>query len=91
MPVLVHARADELAGLDELDAAIAPFAQMERVDEAGIIDLCPIIRTGDARPIAALVDRNGIRLDTHALLQGHVRASCAAAAVRSSTTRVLRG
>ncbi len=47
MPVLVHARADELAGLDELDAAIAPFAQMERVDEAGIIDLCPIIRTGD--------------------------------------------
>ena len=74
MPVLVHARADELAGLDELDAAIAPFAQMERVDQAGIIDLCPVIRTGDQGAIAALVDRDGIRLDTHALLQGHVRA-----------------
>lgn len=74
MPVLVHARADELADLDELDAAIAPFTQMERLDEAGIIDLCPAIRIGDQGAIAALVDRDGIRLDTHALLQGHVRA-----------------
>jgi len=73
MAVLVHARADELAELDDLDAAIAPFAQMERVDEAGIIDLCPAIRTGEQDAVAALVDRNGIRLDTHALLQGHVR------------------
>ena len=74
MPVLVHSRADELADLDELDAAIAPFTRMERLDEAGIIDLCPAIRTGDDGAIAALVDRDGIRLDTHALLQGHVRA-----------------
>ena len=73
MPVLIHAREDELAPLDQLDSAIAPFAQMERVDEAGIRDLCPVVRTGEGGAVAGLVDRNGIRLDTHALLQGHVR------------------
>ena len=57
-----------------LDAEIAPFAELERVDEAGILDLCPAIRTGQSGAVAGLVDRNGIRLDPHALLQGHVRA-----------------
>ena len=74
MPVLIHAREDELAALEQLEAAIAPFAQMERVDEAGILELCPAVRTGEGGAVAGLVDRNGIRLDTHALLQGHVRA-----------------
>ena len=74
MPVLIHAREDELANLEELDAAIAPFAQMERVVERGILDLCPVIRIGGGGAVAGLVDRNGIRLDTHALLQGHVHA-----------------
>ena len=74
MAILIHAREDELASLDELDAAIAPFAVMERVDERGILDLCPVIRTGPGGAIGGLVDRNGIRLDTHALLQGHVHA-----------------
>ena len=73
MPVLVHAREDELAALDALHAAIAPFAELERVDEAGIAELCPVVRVGDGGSVAALVDRNGIRLDPHALLQGHVR------------------
>ena len=73
MPVLIHAREDELAELDQLDADIAPFAHLERVAEEGILDLCPAIRTGDGGAVAALVDRNGIRLDPHALLQGHVR------------------
>lgn len=74
MPVLVHAREDELADLDALQADIAPFAELERVGEQGILDLCPVIRTGEDGAVAALIDRNGIRLDTHALLQGHVRA-----------------
>jgi D-arginine dehydrogenase len=74
MAVLVHAREDELASLNELDAAIAPFAAMERVDERGILDLCPVIRTGEGGAVAGLVDRGGIRLDTHALLQGHLHA-----------------
>ena len=74
MPVLIHSREDELAALDQLESAIAPFAQLERVDGAGICELCPVVRTGEGAAVAGLVDRNGIRLDTHALLQGHVRA-----------------
>ena len=73
MPVLIHAREDELAELDRLQAAIAPFATLERVGEEGILDLCPAICVGDGGSVAALVDRNGIRLDPHALLQAHVR------------------
>lgn len=73
MPVLVHAREDELDALDRLEAEIEPFAELERVGFDGILEICPVIRTGKGGAIAALVDRNGIRLDTHALLQGHVR------------------
>jgi D-arginine dehydrogenase len=71
--VLVHAREDEVRALDVLDAAIAPFAKLERVDEEGILDLCPVIRTGEGGAVAGLVDRNAVRLDPHALLQAHVR------------------
>ena len=73
VPVLVHAREDELAELDLLDAEIAPFAELERVGDEGILDLCPAIRTGEGGAVAGLVDRKGIRLDPHALLQGHLR------------------
>ena len=74
MAVLVHAREHELTQLDALQAAIAPFAVLERVDEGGILKLCPAIRTGAQGSVAGLVDRHGIRLDPHALLQAHVRA-----------------
>lgn len=71
-PVLVHAREDEVHSLDQLHAAIAPFAELERVGDEGIAAACPVIRTGEGGSVAAVVDRNGIRLDPHALLQGHV-------------------
>ena len=71
--VLIHARNTELGALDALDKAIAPFARLERVDEQGILDLCPVVRTGEGGAVAGLVDRNAIRLDPHALLQAHVR------------------
>jgi D-arginine dehydrogenase len=73
MPVLIHARADELDELEALHAAIAPFAQLERLDESGILELCPVIRTGENGAVAGIADHNGIRLDPHALLQGHAR------------------
>lgn len=72
-PVLLHARSDELAALDALDADIAPFASLERVGEAAMLELCPVLRVGEGGAIAALVDRNGLRLDPHALLQGYSR------------------
>jgi D-arginine dehydrogenase len=73
MPTLVHAREEELPALDELNALIAPFAKLDRVDERGILDLCPILRVGEGGSIAALVDPNALRLDTDALLQGYAR------------------
>lgn len=73
MPVLIHAREDELDGLNELDLAIAPFAALERVGEKEMVELCPVLRVGDGGAVAGIVDRNGIRLDPHALLQGLLR------------------
>jgi D-arginine dehydrogenase len=71
--VLLHARADELAELDELHAAIAPFATLERVCEQGILDLCPVLKVGEGGAVAGLVDRDAIKLDSDALLQGYAR------------------
>ncbi|HEU5481727.1 MAG TPA: FAD-dependent oxidoreductase [Sphingomicrobium sp.] len=73
MPVLVHAREDELGELDALDSAIAPFATLERVGEREIVALCPALRVGTGGAVSAIVDRNGLRLDPHALLQGYLR------------------
>jgi len=70
MPVLVHARDDERAALDALEAEISSFAQLERLDAQGVHALCPLLN-GEAR--YGIADRRGIRLDPHALLQGNLR------------------
>jgi D-arginine dehydrogenase len=59
--------------LNALAAAIAPFAKLERVGEKEILDLCPVLRVGRQGAVAALVDRNAIKLDSDALLQGFAR------------------
>ena len=74
VPVLVHAREDELQALEALHTGIARFAELESVDERGLLELCPALRVGQGGAVAGIVDRNGIRLDPHAMLQGHVRA-----------------
>ena len=58
--------------LDALDADISLFAELERLDAAGVHALCPLLKA-DARH--GIADRNGIRLDPHALLQGNLRAA----------------
>jgi D-arginine dehydrogenase len=70
MPVLVYARDDERAELDALDSEISPFAQLERLDAAGVHRLCPLLKE-DARH--GIADLRGIRLDPHALLQANLR------------------
>jgi len=70
MPVLIHAREDEREELDQLEADIALFARMDRLDRAGVAELCPLLKD-DAR--YGIADRNGFRLDPHALLQGNLR------------------
>jgi D-arginine dehydrogenase len=70
MAVLVHAREDERAELDALQAEIAPFADLERLDARGVHELCPLLKDDALHGIA---DRNGVRLDPHALLHGYLR------------------
>jgi D-arginine dehydrogenase len=72
-PILVHSREEELPALDDLAAAIAPFALLERIGERDILELCPVMRVGEGGAIAALVDRDAIKLDSDALLQGYAR------------------
>jgi len=68
-PVLVFAREDERAALDALEADISLFVQLERLDHRGVHGLCPLLREDAVHGIA---DRDGIRIDQHALLQGYL-------------------
>ena len=70
MPVLVHAREDERAQLDVLEAELSSFAALERLDAAGVHELCPLLRE-DA--LYGIADLNGIHLDPHAMLQANLR------------------
>ena len=70
MPVLIHARDDERAALEALGAEISQFAELERLDAPEVHAMCPLLRDDAQHGIA---DRNGIRLDPHALLQGNLR------------------
>lgn len=71
--VLVHARSDELDALVADEAAMAPFTQLERLDEAGLARLCPLLRVGEGGAVRGLADHDCLRLDQHALMQGYVR------------------
>lgn len=70
MPVLIHAREDEREALDVLESEIRQFADLDRLDAAGVHALCPLLKE-DA--VHGLVDPNAIRLDAHALLQANLR------------------
>ena len=70
MPVLIHAREEERAALEALAFEISPFAELERLDARGVHALCPLLKD-DA--LYGLADRNGTRLDPHALLQANLR------------------
>jgi len=70
MPVLIYARDDEIDALDALESEITQFAELDRLDAKAVHDLCPLLK---ADATHGLVDRNGIRLDPHALLQGNLR------------------
>jgi len=73
MPMLVHGRADEKARLDQLEAEIAPFAKLDRLDSDGLSEACPLLRTGPGGSEHGLIDRTALKLDGNAMLQGYVR------------------
>lgn len=70
VPVLVHAREDERDALDRLDSEISQFASLQRLDAAGVHELCPLLKE-DARH--GIADLGATRLDPHALMQGNLR------------------
>lgn len=73
MPILVHARESELAALEAERLELATFATLEWLDEEGLADACPLLRIGAGGSVAGLLDRDCLRIDQHALLQGYGR------------------
>lgn len=70
VPILVHARASELDALTAAEVDMAPFTTLERLDEAGLAAMCPILKVGADGAVAGLADRTSLRIDPHALMQG---------------------
>ena len=74
-PALFIANEAMVPTLDELERITRGLSDaVERLDAAGIAHYCPAIRTAPDAVVAAFVDRDGLRLDPHALLQGFARA-----------------
>lgn len=71
--VLVHARDSELAALETVAADMAPFATIESLDEAGLRQACPLLRTGGEHAVCGLSDYDCLKIDQHALMQGYAR------------------
>lgn len=74
-PALFIANEAMVPALDELERITRSLTDtVERLDAAGIAHYCPAIRTAPDAVVAAFVDREGLRLDPHSLLQGFQRA-----------------
>ena len=85
-PALFVATEDMLETLTRLRTEMDRFSRrIVTVDEAGMLALCPVLKTGPGALVAGLVDPEALRLDPHALLQGYLRM------IRSSRGEVLTG
>ena len=71
--VLVHARAAELGDLHRAAADMAPFADIETLDEPALKELCPLLKVGGDHSVRGLADRDCLKIDQHALMQGYAR------------------
>ena len=64
-----------LPTLDSLEEQMRPHAPgLRRVGETEMVALFPPLRTGPGAVLAGIVDDDGLRLDSDALLQGYARA-----------------
>lgn len=73
MAILVHARADEIAALEAEERALAAFTSFEWLTERELAETCPLLRIGEGGSVRGLLDRNCLKIDQHALLQGYLR------------------
>jgi D-arginine dehydrogenase len=75
-PALFIATRDTITALDALHSLMSPFAPgLRQVGEAELSDIVPVLRTGGDDLIAGLLDPDGLKLDSDALLQGYARAA----------------
>lgn len=73
-PALFIANEAMVPALDELERITRSLTNtVDRLDPQGIAHYCPAIRSAPDAVIAGFVDREGLRLDQHALLQGFAR------------------
>jgi len=73
-PALHIARSDQIAELDALEEVHRSFGcDCERLLADDVRDLVPMLKTGRDYIHEALLDRGALKLDTDAMLQGHVR------------------
>ncbi len=73
-PSLYFAEESALPLLDALEANMGPLvASLQRLDEAALARLCPVIRTGPDAAVRGFLDPTGLKLDADALLQSFAR------------------
>ena len=73
-PSLYFAEEGALTLLDALEANMGPLvASLERLDEAALTRLFPVIRTGPDAAVRGFLDPTGLKLDADALLQSFAR------------------
>ena len=73
-PALHIARADQIAALDALEDVHRSFGcDCVRLSAEEVHSLVPSLKVGPDHVDAALLDRGALKLDTDAMLQGHLR------------------
>lgn len=73
-PALFAATEPILGTLTTLRREMERFSpSIERMDEAGMLALCPVLKVGEGALVEGLVDPDGLRLNADALLQGYAR------------------
>lgn len=77
-PALFLVRANETEQLEALERATNSVGHAERVSETELTEIVPILKTGAEGFAAGLLDREGLKLDSHAMLQAHHKALKAA-------------
>jgi D-arginine dehydrogenase len=88
-PALFIAAPAMLPPLQDLHASMRPFAVgLREVAEGAPREIVPVLRTGGDAAVAGLLDPDGLKLDSDALLQGYARAARAAGAAIVQDFRV---
>jgi D-arginine dehydrogenase len=85
-PSLYLATAEMLPALDSIYREMRLFTDaVQWIDEAEMLDFCPVLRTGEGGFLRGVHDASGLKLDADALLQSYARA------VRGAGGRILTG